>query len=130
MAAMRPLRRAPLLRTTLKDIVGGSESLAEIDLVRLCRRHGIPVPRRQVKRRDSTRRLRYTDCEWELVDGRVLILEIDGSFHMDATQWELDLTRQRRLSANGRIIIRCTARELRENPESVLRDLKRYGLCA
>jgi hypothetical protein len=68
---------------------------------RLCRRAGLPPPRRQTRRHDGTGRLRFTDCEWLLPDGIVLILEIDGAFHMDADHWEDDLARQRRLSARG-----------------------------
>jgi hypothetical protein len=127
---MRPLRRARLLRTSLTDIRGGAESLAEIDIGRLCRRNGLPRPRRQTQRRDATGRIRFTDCEWDLRDGRTLIVEVDGAFHMDARHWEDDLARQRHLSATGRLVIRCTARELRDSPDVVAADLKRHGLCA
>lgn len=128
--SMTPLRRARLFRRTLIDIAGGAESLAELDLGRLCRRAGLPPPLRQVRRRDAAGRVRYTDCEWRLRGGRVLILEVDGAFHMDVDHWEADLARQRSLTAPGRIVIRCTARELREQPERVLGDLQRHGLCA
>jgi hypothetical protein len=49
---------------------------------------------------------------------------------MDVEHWEDDLARQRRLSGRGRIIVRCTARELRDDPDSVLADLRMHGLCA
>jgi hypothetical protein len=127
---LRPLRRAKTFRSALADIGGGSQSLAEIDMARLCRRAGLSPPRRQQRRRDATGRLRFTDCEWDLADGTVLVLEIDGSFHMDVAHWEDDLVRQRRLSGRGRIIVRCTARELRDDPAGVLADLKMHGLCA
>lgn len=130
LASLRPLRRARLFRTTLADIADGAQSLAEIDLGRLCRRAGLPPPSRQTERKDATGRTRFTDCEWLLRDARTLVLEIDGSFHMDVAHWEDDLARQRRLSGIDRVIVRCTARELRERPESVLRDLKLHGLCA
>jgi len=130
LAQMRPLRRARLFRSVLADLSGGAQSLAEIDLGRLCRRAGLPAPRRQVKRTDSAGRTRYTDCEWLLTDGRILVLEVDGAFHMDVEHWEDDLARQRRLSGQGRVIVRCTARELRDNPAGVLQDLQRHGLCA
>jgi hypothetical protein len=127
---MRPLRRARIFRSTLLDIQGGAQSLAELDIGRLCRRANLPPPRRQTRRRDNVGRLRFTDCEWLLADGTILILEIDGSFHMDVGHWEDDLARQRRLSGRWRIIVRCTARELRANPDCVLADLKMHGLCA
>ncbi|HET6154694.1 MAG TPA: hypothetical protein VFE15_17260 [Marmoricola sp.] len=127
---LRPLRRARLFRTTLGDIAGGAQSLAEIDIARICRSHDVAAPARQTRRRDSSGRIRFTDCEWQLPGGRILILEIDGAFHMDVEHWEDDLARQRGLSSQGRIVVRCTARELRERPDSVLGDLKRHGLCA
>ena len=127
---MRPLRRARLFRSALTDIEGGAQSLAELDVGRICRRAHLPPPRRQTRRRDANGRLRFTDCEWVLRDGTILVLEIDGAFHMDVEHWEDDLARQRRLSGRGRIIVRCTSRELRDNPDVVLSDLRLHGLCA
>ncbi|GAB4007231.1 hypothetical protein [Nocardioides ultimimeridianus] len=127
---LRPLRGAPRMRRALAEIEGGAQSLAEIDVRRMCTRFRIAPPSRQVKRRDSAGRLRFTDCEWPLPGGGVLVLEVDGGFHMDVEHWEDDLARQRRLSGDGRLIVRCTARELRDEPESVARDLKALGVPA
>lgn len=127
-ADMRPLRRAKVFRTALLDISGGAQSLAELDVGRICRRFGLPKPRRQSSRRDSNGRQRYTDCEWVLPDGTVLVLEVDGGFHMEVGHWEDDLARQRRLTTPGRLVVRCTARELRDDPHVVVRDLLALGL--
>lgn len=128
LAMMRPLRRAALFRGVLRDLEGGAQSLAEIDLGRMCRRFGVPAPQRQRRRRDSAGRTRFLDCEWRLADGTVLVLEIDGGFHMDVAHWEDDMSRQRRLSGPGRLIVRCSSRELRDEPEAVFRDLRALGL--
>lgn len=125
---MRPLRRAPLFRQVLGEIDGGAHSLAEIDVRRMCRSGGLAVPVRQTRRRDASGRRRFTDCEWKLPDGRIVILEVDGAFHMAVEHWEDDLTRQRQLSGGNRIIVRCTARELRDEPETVARDLRALGV--
>jgi very-short-patch-repair endonuclease len=125
---LRPLPKAPLLRNALHDIAGGAQSLAEIDVGRLCRRRRLAPPTRQVKRRDAAGRLRFTDCEWRLSGGRILVLEIDGGFHMEVEHWEDDLARQRALSAADRIIVRCTARELRDEGDRVADDLVRLGV--
>ncbi|MDN4162464.1 hypothetical protein [Nocardioides abyssi] len=125
---MRPLYKAPLLRAALTDIARGSQSSSEIDLVRLCRDHGLRRPDRQVRRRDAEGRLRFTDCEWLLPDGTVLVLEVDGAFHMEVEHWEDDLARQRRLTTDRRRIVRCTARELRDEPERLAADLRRLGV--
>ena len=128
LATMRPLRRAALFRGVLRDIEGGAQSLAELDLGRLCRRFGVASPHRQRRRRDSAGRLRFLDCEWRLADGSVLVLEVDGGFHMEVAHWEDDMTRQRRLSGPGRVIVRCSSRELRDEPEAVFDDLAALGL--
>jgi very-short-patch-repair endonuclease len=125
---LRPLRRAALFRRQLAEIRGGAQSLAELDVRRLCREHRLSRPARQVKRRDAEGRLRFTDCEWELPGGRVLVLEVDGAFHMDVENWEDDLARQRALSATGRVIVRCTARELRDERPRLAADLLRLGV--
>lgn len=104
--------------------------MAEIDIRRLCRRLGLAMPRRQVRRLDASGRLRFTDCEWRLPDGRILVLEIDGSFHMDVEHWEDDLARQRGLIAVDRLVVRCTARELRDEPERLAHDLIALGVPA
>jgi len=115
------------LRAALGDVADGAHSVAELDIKRMCRRCGLSRPVRQVRRRDAGGRLRFTDCEWRLPDGRTLILEIDGGFHMDVAHWEDDLARQRALSGGDRVIVRCTARELRDEPELVARDLHERG---
>lgn len=125
---MRPLRRAPLFRQVISEIEGGSRSLAEIDVRRMCRVGRLALPTRQTRRRDSSGALRFTDCEWRLPDGTIVILEVDGAFHMQVEHWEDDLARQRRLSGPGKIFVRCTARELREEPERVAADLRALGV--
>ncbi len=125
---MRPLRRAKPFRRLLAEMAGGVQSVAELDVSRMCRVYGLPLPRRQTKRRDSSGRLRYTDAEWRLPNGRVLILEVDGAFHMEVEQWTDDIERERGLVAAGVVLVRCTASELRDNPGQVAHDLRRIGV--
>lgn len=125
---LRPLRRAGELRDLLADVAGGSQSLAEVDVLRMCRTWGIVAPRRQGQRRDRSGRLRFTDCEWDLPDGRVLVLEIDGAFHLDVEQYTEDVRRHRGLTTDRRIVIRCTAREVRYDQHPLVRDLLALGV--
>jgi hypothetical protein len=81
----------------LGDIECGSRAMSEIDLVRLCRRAGLPVPVPVRMRLDSSGRRRCLDAEWELVDGSVVGLEIDGVHHMEVGQWYADLLREAEL---------------------------------
>jgi hypothetical protein len=125
---LRPLRRAQSIRDLLADLAGGSQSLAEIDVLRLCRAWGLAPPRRQQRRRDRSGRLRFTDCEWDLPDGRLLVLEIDGAFHLDVESYTDDVQRQRGLTTDRRVVIRCTAYEVRHEPIGLMRDLLELGV--
>ncbi len=125
---MQPLRRAKRLRRALEEIGGGSHSLAELRVVRMCRQEGLPLPNRQSRRRDASGRLRYTDAEWRLRDGRVVVLEIDGGFHMEVEHWEADIVRERDLIATGAVVLRCTERELVDQPDRVARALQAVGV--
>lgn len=125
---MRPLRRAKPFRRFLGDLAAGTQSAAERDVLTMCDSFLIPRPVRQTARRDSAGRLRFTDAEWRLPDGRVVALEVDGGFHMRVEHWSADIERERQLVATGVTVIRCTALELREHPERIARDLRALGV--
>ncbi len=123
-----PVRRAGLFRAVLTDVAGGSHSAAELDVLRMCRRHAMPLPSRQHDRHDSRGRRRWTDCEWDLPDGTVVMLEVDGAFHVEVRAASEDKRRARRLAGPGRIQVGCTADELRREAHEVARDLIALGV--
>lgn len=125
---LHPLRRARSLRRTLGDIAGGAQSGAELDVLRMCRRFSLPAPTRQRPRDDSRGRRRWTDCEWDLADGTTLVLEVDGSFHTEVRQWGDDMKRARRLTSRHRVVLRCTAYEVRHEAAEVAADLVALGV--
>jgi hypothetical protein len=125
---LRPLRRARDFRRTLGEIDGGAHSAAELDVRRMCRRFGLRAPERQTRRTDRGGRGRWTDCEWDLPDGTTLVLEVDGGFHMEVRQWGEDLKRARRITSPRRLVVRCTAYELRHESGEVAADLIALGL--
>lgn len=125
---MRPLRWAQMFRDCLDGIENGATSMAELDVRRLCKVHRLVRPTRQVRRRGSDGRTRYVDCEWRTTDGRLVVLEVDGGFHMEVEHWESDMARERSLADRDRIQVRCTARELRDEPDRVAADLIRLGV--
>lgn len=122
------LRHGAEFRLVLGDIAGGAQSFAEIDMGGLCAARGIVPPRRQAIRKDAGGRRRYLDCEWDLADGRVLVLEIDGSFHMRTENWWKDMQRERAVVTAGRVVLRCASVEIRLEPESIARDLLTMGV--
>ena len=125
---LAPLRRSRELRALLVDVSGGAHSMAEVDLRRACRTYGVQAPRSQRTRTDRRGRTRYTDAEWLLPDGRVLVLEVDGAFHDDVMQASEDRVRNRRLTSARRIVPQCSAFELRHEPWEVIQDLVALGV--
>ncbi|MFE6236690.1 hypothetical protein [Cellulosimicrobium sp. NPDC057862] len=121
------VRHRSTMRSALGDIAGGSDSLAEIDFVRLCRRAGLPEPVRQARRRDARGRWRFLDVEWRLADGRRLVVEIDGVGHMENRRWYDDLLRDAELGADTRTVrLRLPATAARHEPERVLAIVRRH----
>jgi hypothetical protein len=126
---MRPLRRAKPFRRLLGELAAGTQSATERDVLTMCDTFGLPRPDRQTPRQDSAGRLRYTDAEWKLPDGRVIALEVDGGFHMQVEHWGADIERERQLVATGVIVLRCTAIQLRDRPGRIAADLRRLGVA-
>jgi hypothetical protein len=125
---IRKLRHGRMFRLALGDIAGGAQSFAEIDIGRLCREAGLVEPTRQSVRTDRQGRRRYLDCEWLLRDGRVIVLEIDGSFHMRTEHWWRDMRRERQVVISGRTVLRCSSIELRLEPAGIVADLRAVGV--
>jgi hypothetical protein len=125
---MRPLRWSKRFKAVLGLISEGSHSLGELRVVRMCVDHSLPIPDRQTPRIDASGRLRYTDAQWCLSSGKVVVLEVDGGFHMDVEHWEGDITRERDLVTTGAIVLRCTARELDEESHRVAASLRAVGV--
>lgn len=128
MALMKPLRRAREFRSLLGDLAGGAQSLAEVDLRKACREFGVALPQSQKQRRDRGGRRRFTDAEWRLPDGRTLVLEVDGAFHDDVVEATEHRARNRKLTSLDRIVIQCSAYELRHEPGAVMEDLIALGV--
>ncbi len=104
------------------------QSAGEHDVTAMCRRFRLPRPARQTRRKDASGRWRYTDCEWVTSLGRIVILEVDGSFHLDVDHWIDDMERERDLVVTGPVVLRCSTWDLRETPEIVAQRLQAVGV--
>ena len=127
LATMPRARRRALVLRTARDCAGGSESLGELDFFALCRRGGLPVPSRQVERRDRAGRRRYLDAyfdEWKLV------VEIDGAHHMNVGQMWDDNRRQNDLELAGYVVLRYPAFVVRQHPDTVLAEIRQALIVA
>lgn len=124
------VRHAAHLRLAVADVVGGAEALSEMDLGAMCRRRRLAPPARQRVRKDRQGRRRYLDAEWDLADGSLLVLEVDGSHHMDVEHWGRDMKRERRvvLGARRSAVLRCSAAEVRTDDDDLVADLLEAGV--
>jgi hypothetical protein len=121
LAVRRRLPRLGLIRATLVDIAGGAQALSELNLLRVCRRFGLPEPDRQRRRADAHGRTRYLDAYWK--QWRVHV-EVDGSHHMDAGHWVADMVRQNEVWIKGDRVLRFPALMVRGEPARVGRQLQ------
>lgn len=127
LARMPTVRRRRLIRETANDVAGGADSLAEIDLIRLCRRFRLPEPQRQQRRTDSSGRVRYLDAYWPQWR---LHVEVDGAHHMDVGQWEADMRRQNAIWVQGDRILRFGSFQVRRRPAEVADQIRRALVAA
>ena len=126
--AIRKLRHGKTFGLVLGDIAGGAQSFAEINVGKVCAEAGLTPPDRQVVRLDKEGRRRYLDCVWVLPDGRVIVLEVDGSFHAEVRAWWKDMKRERAVVVQGDTVLRCSSMELRLEPNDVIADLRAIGV--
>jgi hypothetical protein len=116
--------RADLL-AAVGDIEMGAHALSEIDFVRLCRRHHLPVPAQQVVRVEPGGRRRYLDAEWLCADGRRVVVEVDGAVHLAPQKWFGDQLRQNEISLSGAVVLRYPSVVVRDEPQLVAAQLRR-----
>ncbi len=120
-------RRRELVLTTVRDCAAGSHSIGELDFVALCRRGGLPIPTRQVRRRDSSGRLRYLDA---CFDPWRVVVEVDGSHHIDVAQMWDDSARQNDLILAGYVVLRYPIAAIRNEPQRVIAEIRAALLTA
>ena len=56
------------------------------------------------------------------------LAEVDGAFHDDVLQATDDRRRHRRLTTPGRLVVACSAYEIRHEPWEVMEDLIALGV--
>ncbi len=115
-------KRRDLVRQTAAYAEGGATALSEIRFAQLCRKHGLPQPDRQARRRDASGRVRFLDAYWKAYR---LHVEIDGAHHMDAVHWGSDMLRQNEVWLKGDRVLRFPAFLLRSDPDRVVSQIRR-----
>jgi very-short-patch-repair endonuclease len=123
-ARIETLRRRTFMTGILDDIAGGAQALSELDFTRqVVRAYRLPEPSRQVARRDSRGRRRWTDVLW---DDCKVAAEIDGAQHTEdpLQRWD-DMERDNDLNVDGYRTLRFPAWLVRQRPEVVAAQIRR-----
>ena len=110
-----------MLRGVLADVLGGVQSLNELDFARLCRAHGLPEPTRQVRRTSPQGRI-YLDVHW---DGYGVSLEVNGAGHGILTQAMSDEIRAMDIQVEGDAAVQVSSVTIRVDPKPFVEALGR-----
>ncbi|MDQ3157036.1 MAG: DUF559 domain-containing protein [Actinomycetota bacterium] len=102
-------KRRRYVESVLLDLIGGAESLGEIDFARRCRRRGLPEPDRQSVRKGRSGAY-FLDVYWHAYG---VVLEVDGIHHLHATNVVQDALRQNHVSIEGDTVLRLPLLGLR-----------------
>lgn len=121
MTTVRRHARRPLVVRTVADLVGGSRTLGEIDLVRGLRSRGLPEPDRQSVRAKPSGK-QFLDADFDAYD---VTLELDGSQHDLPAHRLADTLRDLDLVVEGRTVLRISMMAWWLDHESVLDALER-----
>jgi hypothetical protein len=118
-SAARTIPHRALYVAVARDIEGGSQSLLEIDFVKLARRAGLPSPRRQSVRTDAFGHRRYLDADFDL-----FAVEVDGALHLRPLAWWDDMFRQNAIVLTGKPVLRFSSVAIRLYPDQVIEQLR------
>jgi hypothetical protein len=116
---VRGRRRRALVRTLVRDIADGAQSLGELDVVEACLRRGLPQPARQSLRRLPGGRA-YLDIEWPEAQ---LVVEVDGAGHSRALAPSDDALRQNAVALGDDLVLRVELLGWRLTPDAYLAQI-------
>jgi very-short-patch-repair endonuclease len=120
-ALARNTARRAVIWSTAQDCGAGSHSVAELDLLALCRRFRLPTPSRQAPRRDRQGRRRFLDA---VFDPWPVAVEIDGTHHLEVAQMWDDAQRSNSFALDGLTVLRYPAFALRVRAEIIAAEIR------
>ena len=118
--AVRRDKRRGFVQGVVLDLLGGVRSLGELDVLRECRRRGLPEPSRQVLRRGRNGTY-YLDLCWE--DWGVVV-EVDGIQHSWVSEIVGDAIRQNDITLQGARVLRLPLLGLRVAPDDFFEQIE------
>lgn len=130
LAAASRIRHRRAIREALDDVELGHESLAESDVARLTAAAGLGPLRTQAPGIDGNGRRRRRDFEVDLPDGTVMVLQVDGTLHLDVFSIWDDQVNDAGAAVEGKVVVRIPALVAHRDPASVINHLRRIRQAA
>ena len=122
---MPRLPRRALIRTVLDDVELGAHAASELQFLRFCRAHRLPLPDELQLRVRADGTTHYLDAHYRR---QKVSFELDGAHHRLAGQWEADLLRSLELAVarrdSGEQVIRLSPTALRHDSQKVAHLLR------
>jgi hypothetical protein len=117
-----PTRESSRLRAVLGEVADGIASAAEGDLRQLVKRSGLPEPMYNPDLYVGSEFLARPDLWWP--DAGVAG-ELDSrEWHWSAAQWAKTIQRQRRMTAQGILVVQVTPSQTRTDPRTIAAEFK------
>lgn len=113
-------KRRLLLHAVVNELLDGARALGELDVARELRRRGLPLPKRQVLRKDGRNRY-FLDLYWPEFR---LVVEIDGIHHTWAENVVGDALRQNAVALQGETFLRLPLLGLRLRPDEFFAQIE------
>lgn len=117
LSQMPVLTRRPLIREVLDDVELGAHAGSELQYLRFCRTHELPLPD-ELQRRVRAGAVHYLDARYRR---QQVTVELDGAHHIQVGQWEADALRTLRIAVAlpGERVLRLTTGLLRHDAAEV-----------
>jgi very-short-patch-repair endonuclease len=117
LARMPALKRRALAAAVLDDVELGAHAGTELQFLRFCRAHQLPLPD-ELQVRVRVGKVHYLDARYRR---QRVTVEVDGAHHRDVETWEADALRTLRVVAAmpGESVVRLTTGLLRHDGDEV-----------
>jgi hypothetical protein len=117
-----PVRGSAGLRRALAEVAEGVRSTAEADLVRLIRRHRLPMPMLNPRLFIGGEFLAMPDAWWPQAG---VAVEVDSrEWHLSPAEWEQTMARHARMSTHGIIVLHYPPSRIRAAGREVAAEIR------
>jgi hypothetical protein len=112
-----PIRGSARMREVLSEVADGIRSAPEGELRSLMRRARLPMPMFNARLYAGDSLIAVTACWWQ--DAGVAAAVDSRDWHLSTDEWERSLARDTRMAGHGIVVLHCTPRQIRNEPDAV-----------